>query len=117
MPYPVASPYAKEEMGFGSFPAYDKMPYEKRIPAMVKSADVAEERQGGGGGGFSAPAFNIPFQPNFAFNEFSSPFGSDGAFSQFLSGLGGGSQLSEASPFVQQTEERFTRPQAGGQFK
>ena len=30
--------------------------------AMVRSADVAEERQGGGGGGFSAPAFNIPFQ-------------------------------------------------------
>lgn len=29
---------------------------------MVRSADVAEDRQGGGGGGFSAPAFNIPFQ-------------------------------------------------------
>ena len=29
---------------------------------MVRSADVAEDRQGGGGGGFAAPAFNIPFQ-------------------------------------------------------
>ena len=29
---------------------------------MVRSADVAEDRQGGGGGGFSAPAFSIPFQ-------------------------------------------------------
>ena len=32
---------------------------------MVRSADVAEDRQGGGGGGFAAPAFNIPFQVIF----------------------------------------------------
>merc|ERR1719216_607445 len=128
MPYPMASPYPmerrmhsgahKEEMNFGGFPAYDKLPYEKRIPAMVRSADVAEDRQGGGGGGFSAPAFNIPFQPNFNFDEFSSPFGSDGSFSQFLSGLGNQGNLGQASPFLQQTEQRFTRPQTPtGQFK
>ena len=34
----------------------------KLFSAMVRSADVAEDRQGGGGGGFSAPAFSIPFQ-------------------------------------------------------
>merc|ERR1719219_2453725 len=129
MPYPMAAPYPmerkrhfgthkEEEMNFGGFPAYDKIPYEKRIPAMVRSADVAEDRQGGGGGGFSAPAFSIPFQPNFNFNEFSSPFGSDGSFSQFLSGLGNQGNLGQASPFLQQTEQRFTRPQTPtGPFK
>ena len=40
---------------------------------MVRSADVAEERQGGGGGGFSAPAFNIPFQVTI-FNIKNIPF-------------------------------------------
>ena len=48
---------------------------------------VAEERQGGGGG-FSAPSFNIPFQPNFQFNEFGSFLDGNGGFSQFISGLG-----------------------------
>ena len=48
---------------------------------------MAEERQGGGGG-FSAPSFNIPFQPNFQFNEFGSFLDGNGGFSQFISGLG-----------------------------
>ena len=86
---------------------------------MGRSADMAEDRQSGGGGaGFNSPGFNIPFTPNFQFDEFSSPFGNGNSFSQFLSGLGGQSQLATQGDFVAQTEQRFNRPQGGGgQFK
>ena len=82
--------------------------------------DDAQERQGGPPGGFSAPAFNIPFQPNFAFNEFGSFLDGGNGFSQlisgfvflnishlkyFISGLGG-QGLRSQSDFVQQTEQR-----------
>ena len=52
-----------------------------------RSLDAAQERQGGPPGGFSAPAFNIPFQPNFAFNEFGSFLDGGNGFSQLISGF------------------------------
>ena len=82
--------------------------------------DDAQERQGGPPGGFSAPSFNIPFQPNFAFNEFGSFLDGGAGFSQlisgflfpnishlkyFISGLGG-QGLRSQSDFVQETEQR-----------
>ena len=82
--------------------------------------DAAQERQGGRPGGFSQPAFNIPFQPNFQFNEFGSFLDGGNQFSQlisgfvflnishlkyFISGLGG-QGLRSQSDFVQQTEQR-----------
>ena len=84
-----------------------------------RSLDAAQERQAPGGG-FSQPAFNIPFQPNFAFNEFGSFLEGGNGFSQlisgfvflnishlkyFISGLGG-QGLRSQSDFVQQTEQR-----------
>ena len=84
------------------------------------SLDAAQERQGQQGS-FSAPSFNIPFQPNFAFNEFGSFLDGGQGFSQlisgfvflnishlkyFISGLGGGQGLRSQSDFVQQTEQR-----------
>ena len=63
---------------------------------------VAEERQGGGGG-FSAPSFNIPFQPNFQFNEFGSFLDGNGGFSQFISGLGSQVMLSNSDACPQRS--------------
>merc|ERR1719384_870970 len=82
------------------------------MPSSVRgrSLDLAEDRQGGA---FNQPTFNIPFQPNFQFNEFGSfPEGGSG-FSQLISGLGG-QGLGSQSDFVRQTEQRFQRPQIGG---
>ena len=74
---------------------------------------MAEDRQGSGAPGFAAPSFNIPFQPNFQFNEFGNFLDSNGGFSQFVSGLGSQSLRQGGGDFVQQTEQRFTRPQIG----
>ena len=82
--------------------------------------DDAQERQGGPPGGFSAPSFNIPFQPNFAFNEFGSFLDGGAGFSQLISGFLfpnishlkyslsglGGQGLRSQSDFVRQTEQR-----------
>merc|ERR1719411_2436859 len=76
------------------------------------SLDAAQERQGQPGS-FSAPSFNIPFQPNFQFNEFGSFLDGGNGFSQLISGLGG-QGLRSQSDFVQQTEQRFRPPQIGG---
>jgi len=106
------------DAGFMSGMDFDGFIQDARLPAMARSADVAEDRQGGGGAGFNAPSFNIPFTPNFQFSEFSSPFGTGNSFTQFLSGLGGQGQLANQGDFVAQTEQRFNRPQiGGGQFK
>jgi len=125
MSYPMETskqhnhPSNQHDAGFMSGMDFDGFIQDARLPAMARSADVAEDRQGGGGGaGFNAPGFNIPFTPNFQFNEFSSPFGNGNSFSTFLSGLGGQSQLATQGDFVAQTEQRFNRPQiGGGQFK
>merc|ERR1711892_1355216 len=125
MRYPVETskqhnhPSNQHDAGFMSGMDFDGFIQDARLPAMGRSADVAEDRQGGGGGaGFNAPGLNIPFTPNFQFNEFSSPFGNGNSFSTFLSGLGGQSQLATQGDFVAQTEQRFNRPQiGGGQFK
>ena len=69
----------------------------------------AEERQDAG---FNAPSFNIPFQPNFQFNEFGSFLDGNQGFSRFISGLGG-QGIRSPSSFVGQTEQRFTAPQFG----
>ena len=69
----------------------------------------AEERQDAG---FNAPSFNIPFQPNFQFNEFGSFLDGNQGFSRFISGLGG-QGIRAPSSFVGQTEQRFTAPQFG----
>ena len=72
----------------------------------------AEDRQGGPS--FSAPSFNIPFQPNFEFNEFGNFIDSNGGFGQIISGLGGGQSLNNQGDFVSQTEQRFNaRPISG----
>jgi len=113
-------PSSHADAGFMSGMDFDGFIQDARLPAMARSADVAEDRQSGGGGspGFNAPSFNIPFTPNFQFSEFSSPFGTGNSFTQFLSGLGGQSQLATQGDFVAQTEQRFNRPQiGGGQFK
>ena len=68
-----------------------------------------EERQDAG---FSSPSFNIPFQPNFQFNEFGSFLDGNQGFSNFISGLGG-QGLRSPSSFVGQTEQRFAAPQFG----
>jgi len=119
MSYPMETskqhnhPSKQHDAGFMSGMDFDGFIQDARLPAMARSADVAEDRQSGGGGaGFNSPGFNIPFTPNFQFNEFSSPFGNGNSFSQFLSGLGG--QSGQPGDFVQQTEQRFTRPQIGG---
>ena len=83
------------------------------------SLDAAQERQGQQGG-FSAPTFNIPFQPNFQFDEFGSFLEGGNGFSQFISGFLflnishlkyfisglGGQGLRSQSDFVQETEQR-----------
>ena len=83
------------------------------------SLDAAQERQGQQGG-FSAPTFNIPFQPNFQFDEFGSFLEGGNGFSQFISGFLflnishlkyfisglGGQGLRSQSDFVRQTEQR-----------
>ena len=74
---------------------------------------MAQDRQGGAPG-FAAPSFNIPFQPNFQFNEFGNFLDGNGGFSQFVSGLGSQGLRQGGGDFVQQTEQRFTRPQIGG---
>jgi len=108
-------PSNERAAGFMSGMDFDGFIQDARLPAHGRSADMAEDRQGGGGGaGFNSPGFNIPFTPNFQFNEFSSPFGNGNSFSTFLSGLGGSSQLATQGDFVEQTEQRFTRPQIGG---
>jgi len=126
MSYPMETakqrshPSSHADAGFMSGMDFDGFIQDARLPAMARSADMAEDRQGGGGGspGFNAPSFNIPFTPNFQFSEFSSPFGTGNSFTQFLSGLGGQSQLATQGDFVAQTEQRFNRPQiGGGQFK
>jgi len=124
MNYPMDSskqhnhPSNQHDAGFMSGMDFDGFIQDARLPAMARSADVAQDRQGGGGAGFNSPQFNIPFTPNFQFDEFSSPFGNGNSFTQFLSGLGGQSQLGTQGEFVQQTEQRFNRPQiGGGQFK
>ena len=75
---------------------------------------MAEERQGTAGPGFAAPSFNIPFQPNFQFNEFGNFLDGNGGFSQFVAGLGSQGLRQGGGDFVSQTEQRFTRPQIGG---
>ena len=75
---------------------------------------MAQDRQGSGAPGFAAPSFNIPFQPNFQFNEFGNFLDSNGGFSQFVSGLGSQGLRQGGGDFVQQTEQRFRRPQIGG---
>jgi len=124
MSYPMETskqrthPSNPADAGFMSGMDFDGFIQDARLPAMARSADVAEDRQGGGGAGFNAPSFNIPFTPNFQFSEFSSPFGTGNSFTQFLSGLGGQGQLANQGDFVAQTEQRFNRPQiGGGQFK
>ena len=75
---------------------------------------MAQDRQGSGAPGFAAPSFNIPFQPNFQFNEFGNFLDGNGGFSQFVSGLGSQGLRQGGGDFVQQTEQRFNRPQIGG---
>ena len=75
---------------------------------------MAQDRQGSGAPGFAAPSFNIPFQPNFQFNEFGNFLDGNGGFSQFVSGLGSQGLRQGGGDFVQQTEQRFRRPQIGG---
>merc|ERR1719242_1963675 len=89
----------------------DSVGFNMPISVRGRSLDLAQDRQGGGA--FNQPAFNIPFQPNFAFNEFGSFLDGGNGFSQLISGLGG-QGLGSQSDFVRQTEQRFQRPQIGG---
>ena len=41
---------------------------------------MAQDRQGSGAPGFAAPSFNIPFQPNFQFNEIGNFLDGNGGF-------------------------------------
>merc|ERR1712123_453127 len=71
MSYPMETskqhnhPSNQHDAGFMSGMDFDGFIQDARLPAMGRSADVAEDRQGGGGGaGFNAPGFNTPF-PHF----------------------------------------------------